>query len=480
MSELNFRFRYQPKQRAFRSSWDKHPVTLYGGAKGGGKSRGLRDIMLERRLRYPKSIGYIFRKTLPELQKNHIQPLFEQYPDLLPFYESGQKTLYLPNGSKLVFGFVEHKRHLGKYQGIEIHDLGIEEAGEWSEDFISTLWGSNRSTVPGVPSRMALTANPGGAAHAYLKRLFVRKELRSHELAAGFKPEDFSFIKALVTDNEALMKNDPNYIRKLEANPNEMLRRAYRFGDWDIAAGQFFSEFNRDIHVVKPFKIPAHWTRFWSYDYGFGHPASWLLWAVDGDGNLFVTHEIIKAGLYIHEQARLVHAAWGKLGNSDPLIAWAGLDCWASRPQATGKGDEHSPTIAEALSAPNSQHRIFLKPANVARVLGASRCREYLHHFEETPEGADKPRRIGPRCYFFETVPITIDCITRMTHDPDNVEDVLKVDSDHGDVNTGDDPYDCWRYGIMSRPAVAFEAKPKVRDRYAQGAVKRKKSWQTA
>jgi phage terminase large subunit len=476
--EIHLRLRLQPKQKKFRQSLVTHPVTLYGGAKGGGKSKGLRDIFLERRFRYPGSVGYIFRETFPELVKNHIDPLLEEYPWLRPFYHSGKRLLRLPNGSVLGFGYVEHKKDLKKYQGAEFHDLGIEEAGNWPEEYISTLWGSNRSSKAGIPARLALTANPGGLAHQYLKRLFVRRELKSHELAAGFKPSDFNYIQALVTDNAALMKADPDYAKRLEANPNEMLRRAYRYGDWDIAAGQFFSEFNRDVHVVKPFKIPAHWPRFWSYDYGFGHPAAWLLWACDGDGNVYVVREIVEAGLYVHQQAAKVKDAWAKLGNSEPIIAFAGLDCWASRTQATGKGDDASPTIAEAFAS----HEIYLKHANVARTLGWTRCREYLHHFEEEVVERDKKisRRVGPKCFFFETCPIIIEGVARAANDPDNPEDVLKVDADHGDPYTGDDAIDSWRYGIMSRPAVAFEAKPEKRDRYSPKAKGRRGSWQTA
>lgn len=479
MTELTIKFRLQPKQKDFRKSMDAFPVTLYGGAKGGGKSKGLRDIMLERRFRYPGSVGIIFRKTFPALFKNHIKPLFKEYPELKPYYHAGERTLYLPNGSELQFGYVKHASDLEKYQGVEFDDLAIEEAGEWPEQYISTLWGSNRSSKPGIPARFALTANPGGIAHQYLKRLFIKRQLKDYERAAGFKPSDFNYIQALVTDNEALMKNDPSYLKKLEANPNEMLRRAYRYGDWDIAAGQFFSEFSRDVHVVKPFKLPRHWTLWWSYDYGFGHPCAWLLWATDEDGNSYVVHEIVAPRLYVHQQAERVKAAWKKFGGKEgePIIAWAGHDCWASRPQATGKGDENSPTIAEAFAG----HGIFLKPANTARVLGWARCREYLFHGPQEFERDGKilTRQIKPRVFFFDTCDITIECITRMTHDPDNPEDVLKVDADHGDVNTGDDPADSWRHGIMSRPPLAFEAKPETRDRYNR-KIKRRTNWQTA
>ena len=47
-----------------------------------------------------------------------------------------------------------------------------------------------------------------------------------------------------------------------------------------------------------------------------------------------------------------------------------------------------------------------------------------------------------------------------MQHDPDRMEDVLKIDATHGDVNSGDDPYDMVRYFLMSRPYLADAPPP--------------------
>jgi hypothetical protein len=47
-----------------------------------------------------------------------------------------------------------------------------------------------------------------------------------------------------------------------------------------------------------------------------------------------------------------------------------------------------------------------------------------------------------------------------MIFDPDHVEDVLKVDAVDGDVMTGDDPYDMFRYGLMTRPTLSEAPKP--------------------
>jgi hypothetical protein len=49
-----------------------------------------------------------------------------------------------------------------------------------------------------------------------------------------------------------------------------------------------------------------------------------------------------------------------------------------------------------------------------------------------------------------------------MMHDPDNVEDVLKVDANNGDPLSGDDAYDMIRYGLMSRPAISDPIVPRL------------------
>ncbi len=80
----------------------------------------------------------------------------------------------------------------------------------------------------------------------------------------GENPEDYSFIQSLVSDNTALMKAQPDYIKQLEALPPK-LKQAWLYGKWDIFDGQFFEDFKigndkekselRFTHVIKPFDI---------------------------------------------------------------------------------------------------------------------------------------------------------------------------------------------------------------------------------
>lgn len=430
MNEI--RIPLQPKQKQFLESIEKHPVTLFGGARGGGKSYALRNIFLLRRFMYPNSTGAIFRKTFPELEANHIRPLLSEHPYLRPFYNESKKILSLPNGSVLRFCYCEGENDVSIYQGQEIHDLGIDEVGLWEEKVFRTLQGSNRSANPLVKARCAMTANPGGLGHQWLKRLFIERRFKERE-----RPDDYFFIQSLVQDNKALIDNDPDYVHRLNAETNEMLRKAYLYGDWDVAAGQFFGEIRREVHLIKPFLIPHHWNRFGAYDFGFNHPAAFGWFACDEDGNVYLYRELIRPQMRIDQFAHEIkkHDDTERLY---PIVA--GHDCWAKK---VVMNETSPPTIAEEFS----KHGIMLKKANIDRIQGASQVRNYL-------AWQGRPNQ-KPRFYIFDTCQLSYESLVRMLHDPNKPEDVLKVDATEGDINTGDDPYDMIRYGLMSRPYLS-------------------------
>lgn len=404
---------------------------MYGGARGGGKSYGLRNIFLLRRFQYPGSNGAIFRRTYPELEANHIRPLFQEHPGLREYWNESKKLLTLPNGSTLQFSHCAREADVTLYQGREMHDLGIDEAGQWSETMFRTLLGSNRSSVPGIKARCALTANPGGVGHTWLKRIFIEQRLNDRE-----RPEDYKFIQALVDDNQALMENDPDYVYRLNTEPNEALRKAYRYGDWDIFAGQYFGEIRREIHLIKPFKIPEHWNRFGAYDFGFNHPAAFGWFAVDEDGNVYLYREYVKAQQRIDQFAEALNRYDDTIRLSQVVAGW---DCWAKK-AVLQRGSP--PTIAEEFL----NHNIVLSRAKIDRVQGATQLRNYLAW-----QGRPQER---PRFFIFDTCPISFDTISRMQVDPDEPEDVLKQDAADGDPLSGDDAYDMVRYALMSRPLL--------------------------
>lgn len=91
-----------------------------------------------------------------------------------------------------------------------------------------------------------------------------------------------------------------DYIIELEQKP-KALREALLLGKWDAFDGQAFPEFADDpahyedglyTHVIKPFKIPWHWTRVVSFDHGYTRPFSFGVWAVDEEGRVYRYKEL--------------------------------------------------------------------------------------------------------------------------------------------------------------------------------------------
>ena len=146
----------------------------------------------------------------------------------------------------------------------------MDEATQFTEFQYSTLTACVRGAND-FPKRMYLTCNPGGVGHALVKRLFVDRDYRGSE-----REDDYIFIRARVTDNPALMEKDPEYVDMLKNLPPS-LREAWLMGNWDVYAGQFFTEFDRALHVVEPFEIPSHWRKYVAVDYGLDMLAAYLI-----------------------------------------------------------------------------------------------------------------------------------------------------------------------------------------------------------
>lgn len=282
-------------------------------ARGGGKSFAVRIKAALLCLKYPGIKVMIIRKTYPELQENHILPmcaLLNCYApnkkDRIASYNDSKKHITFPNGSRILFRYCDNDKDAERFQGTEVDCLFIDEATHQTEERMKKLTACVRG-VNNFPKRIYITCNPGGVGHSWVKRLFIDRKFTDYE-----NPDDYLFIKSLVTDNKALMQSNPEYIKQLEALPPK-LREAWLNGSFDIFEGQFFEDFRPDpdikkavelgltqdelrqqhryCHVIEPFDLNVGERRGWnimrSYDFGYGKPFSLGYWAVDYDGVLY-------------------------------------------------------------------------------------------------------------------------------------------------------------------------------------------------
>lgn len=285
-----------PKQIEFMKCRKKY--IAYGGARGGGKSWALRQKAKMLALTYAGITILILRRTFPELRENHIIPMLTDLKGIAR-YRTTDKMFVFDNGSRIIFGYCNSEADATQYQGNEYDIIAFDEATQFTELMFRMIKSSLRGAND-FPKRMYFTCNPGGVGHEWVKRLFIDKEYRE-----GEKPEEYEFIKATAFDNPVLMEKMPDYVEDLNALPED-LRRAWRDGDWDVFAGQFFPEFSRDTHVCEPFVIPEHWVRYRAFDYGLDRLA--CLWVAVGiDGKAYVYRELNVSEMIVSEAAKKIN-----------------------------------------------------------------------------------------------------------------------------------------------------------------------------
>lgn len=438
------------KQKLFLT--ETHKYVGFGGARGGGKSWAVRVKAILLCLNYPCIKCMIVRKTYAELTANHINPMVEMLhcysgkEDKIASYNDAKKTITFHNGSTILFRYCDNEKDAERFQGTEVDVLFVDEATQQSEN----KWKKLTACVRGVnkfPKRIYATMNPGGEGHGFIKRLFIDRNFRR-----GENPDDYVFIKSKVTDNTALMRENPDYIGQLEALP-PALRKMWLDGDWDVSVGAVFEEFRNDpdhyddrqwTHVINPFEIPSDWKIYRAFDFGYNKPFSCQWFAVDHDGIVYNILElygcqkdtngedIADVGLKwtpqkIFSEIRKIESEhrWLKGKN---IIGIADPACWNS---------ESGESVAETAA----KHQVYFTKGDNNRLSGWMQ----MHYRLAFDENGFSMMYIFKNCKsFIRTIPL-------MMYDEHKPEDVDSSLEDHN--------LDSCRYFLMSRPIAPRVAK---------------------
>lgn len=395
---------------------------LYGGAAGGGKSYA----MIIDPLRFahrPAHRALIIRRSMPELREL-IDKSRELYPKAFPGakYKEVEKLWIFPSGAKLEFGFLERDADVYRYQGQAYSFIGFDEITHLPTEFAWNYLASRlRTTDSEIETYMRCTANPGGAGAGWVKKRYI-DPCPPNESFRGADGLTRKFIPARLQDNPYLAK-DGRYEQMLNALPPTQ-RQQLLDGNWDVAEGAAFVEFNPFEHVITPFEIPVHWERTKGIDYGYASESACVWGAVDpADGTLIIYRELYKKGLLGTDLAGMIT----EMEYEDPFSVPGVLDtaCW-SRTGTTG------PTVGETLQ--RAGHK--LRRADKNRIQGKIQIHEYL---KLTQSGR-------PRIQIFNTCPNLIRELQSIPLDRKKPEDV--------DTNASDHAYDALRYLIMARPRI--------------------------
>ena len=396
---------------------------LYGGAAGGGKSYA----MIVDPLRYAHRSEHralILRRSMPELREM-IDKSRELYPQAFPGakFREVEKLWNFPSGAKVEFGFLERDADVYRYQGQAYSWIGFDEITHLPTEFSWNYLASRlRTTDKEIQTYLRCTANPGGVGSHWVKKRYIEP----NETNNSFMGKDGltrKFIPAKLADNPYLAE-DGIYEQMLKSLP-PIQRRQLLEGNWDVAEGAAFVEFDPFQHVITPFELPINWERVKAVDYGYAAESCCLWGIMDiNDGTLIIYRELYRKGLTGEELGAIITS----MELEDPYSVSGVLDtaAWA-RTGTTG------PTVGEALV--RQGHK--LRPADKNRVQGKIQIHEFL-----------KVKENGrPRLQIFNSCPNLIRELQSIPLSKTNPEDV--------DTHASDHAYDALRYMIMSRPRMS-------------------------
>src|SRR3990167_2894771 len=217
-----------------------------GGARGPGKSHAIfAQSALDDSQRVPGLKTLFIRKTAISA-KESFGDLIDRILKSKIAFDISNNIISFANESRILLGGFHSEDDIDKYVGVEYDEIVLEELNQLTEEKYEKLRGSLRTSKPGWRPRVYASFNPGGVGHNFVKTRFVLPHRLQEETTTRFIPATFE-------QNTYLNTEYIDYLKGLQGD----LGRAWREGDFDLFAGQFFKEFSQKIHVCEPFVIPA-------------------------------------------------------------------------------------------------------------------------------------------------------------------------------------------------------------------------------
>ena len=419
-----------PKQSIVLDYIGEGYFVFYGGGRGSGKSHLMRSSAILACLKYPGLQACIIRESFPELEKNFIRPFLRDVPGELYNYTQQKKSATFFNGSVLDFIGVNKLRDIEKIKGIEYGLMCVDEGNNLDWEILNGIRGSNRSMVArSFKPTMLVTGNPGGIADQQIKDYFVRPDYTKWTAEELEQKDRYVYVHATVYDNpdEEFVSS---YVRQLKTMPPHR-RRQWLDGDWESFSGQFFEEWDNEVHVVPPFEIPAHWERYCGLDLGRGKHPSVCLWAAQDPEteDVFIYREF-----FTKEPTQQFCLMVANYSNGDFISRYAADTNFWENPRADY--DSESPAFMFLREG------IVLEPAPKNRGVGWSIVKQWLHFNSGIEDDAIGAKAIpSPKLRFFSTCIRTIESIPRLKYN--HLGNDLDTDMD-------DDAADALRYLLVS------------------------------
>jgi hypothetical protein len=264
-----------PRQKLYHESLRRY--ILYGGARGGGKTRAEVEDIAGNMLEWPGLPILLFRKDLQDLKRTVLREWLLRVPPILydPVmggqWHKAENYIRLFNGSILYLSEMKDPESwrsatLAKIYGDEFHEVldpekvlqELNATLRWQDEASGIVCTrqqcaedarrynlENREHFRHPPRQIKLASNPHGG---YLKKRFYLP------YKEGREEYDTQYIPAQVFDNPGV---DASYIAGLMRNNPQWVRN-FVYGDWDAFENMAYPSFNRGTHL---WRKPIPWNQ---------------------------------------------------------------------------------------------------------------------------------------------------------------------------------------------------------------------------
>lgn len=451
---------------------------FFGGARGGGKTDGVLGKWAWKASVYGDRFNAVmFRRTTVSAE-DAIERSKQVYGPIGGRFNETKLIWRMPGGGRVAFAYLDSVEDANEYQGRNVTDAWVDEAGHYvGPEPIDRLFGVLRS-ADGVPVQLVVTANPGGVGQHWLAERYrlipfpAEPQVLSRELPDG-SSHKVCVIPSRLTDNKILLDADPGYVSRLQLVGSRTLVRAWLEGDWSAVEGAFFDVWEPSRHVVSPFPVPVHWTRFRSFDWGSAKPFSVGWWAVAGEDTpawpgerLHVSGGDAGASRIVPKGALVRYREWYGSNAPNKGLRFTVVDVASGILARDGAGEKFAYSVADpsifAEDGGPSRAEVFagrgvhFDRADNRRVRGAG----HMGGWDEMRQRLKGDGKARPMLVVFDTCKAFLRTVPVLPHDPKNAEDI--------DTRAEDHVADETRYACMSRPWARSlpEERPKKPDDY--------------
>lgn len=197
-------------------------------------------------------------------------------------------------------GFYAISQGQARFESNVVEDWGWDEQGE--EARYDGADERSRTTMSGGRHDFAMTPHkiegrPDTGAGSWINKLYSGEQTKGRKIAS-YHGSVWDVPDWIYPEESKRKAYEKWVVEPAKMMNTKVLREGQSrfYGKWHEASGLVIDEWDSSLHVIEPFDIPDHWTRFRGVDHGDQHPAAALWAAISPAGDLFFYRDYLQVG----------------------------------------------------------------------------------------------------------------------------------------------------------------------------------------